>query len=201
VSRPVPHPFDAVYRGVPPWEIGRPQPEFVRLAAKGAIAGRVLDAGCGTGENALHLAGLGLEVVGVDASSVAIGKARAKARRRGSGAAFVHGDALELAGLGQTFDAAIDCGLFHTFGDRQRPRYAASLAAVLRPGGLVHLLCFSEYEPGDWGPRRVTQGEIRSTFAGAWEVEAIRAARFETLLGADPVRAWLATIRRRHARR
>jgi SAM-dependent methyltransferase len=37
----------------PPWDIGRPQPVFVRLADAGLLRGRLLDAGCGTGENTL----------------------------------------------------------------------------------------------------------------------------------------------------
>src|SRR5262245_37377454 len=60
-------PWDASYAGGPaPWDIGRPQPAIVRLAAEGAFAGAVLDAGCGTGDNALHIASLGLDVLGVD---------------------------------------------------------------------------------------------------------------------------------------
>jgi len=35
-----------------PWDIGRPQPAFVRLAEQGLLSGRVLDSGCGTGEQA-----------------------------------------------------------------------------------------------------------------------------------------------------
>jgi hypothetical protein len=58
-------PWDASYRDGPaPWDIGRPQPAIVRLASAGGIAGAVLDAGCGTGENTLHVASLGLSVLG-----------------------------------------------------------------------------------------------------------------------------------------
>lgn len=50
-------PWDASYHDGPaPWDIGRPQPAIVRLASEGKLAGAVLDAGCGTGENALHVA-------------------------------------------------------------------------------------------------------------------------------------------------
>jgi hypothetical protein len=50
-------PWDASYRNGPaPWDIGQPQPAVVRLASEGGFAGAVLDAGCGTGENALHIA-------------------------------------------------------------------------------------------------------------------------------------------------
>jgi len=54
-------PWDASYHDGPaPWVIGRPQPAIVRLASGGGISGPVLDVGCGTGENALHVASLGL---------------------------------------------------------------------------------------------------------------------------------------------
>src|SRR6202045_2441833 len=60
-------PWDASYhQGPAPWDIGQPQPAIVRLASEGGFAGAVLDAGCGTGENALHVASLGFSVLGVD---------------------------------------------------------------------------------------------------------------------------------------
>lgn len=59
-----------------PWDLGRPQPAIVRVAAAGAFAGAVLDAGCGSGENALHVATLGLPVLGVDVAETALAMAR-----------------------------------------------------------------------------------------------------------------------------
>ena len=56
--------FVSAYAGQAPWDIGRPQPAFV--AAAGRVAGRVLDAGCGTGENALFFAARGHPVTGID---------------------------------------------------------------------------------------------------------------------------------------
>ena len=62
--------FDSVYmQGVPPWDIGRSQPAFAELAERGLLAGRVLDAGCGTGEHALMAAALGLEATGFDVAA------------------------------------------------------------------------------------------------------------------------------------
>src|SRR6185312_4314520 len=86
--------FDAAYEGTPPWDIGRPQPAFVQLAETGRIQGRVLDAGCGTGENALHLAARGLDAWGIDASGKAIERAVGKAKTRALRSTFVVGDAL-----------------------------------------------------------------------------------------------------------
>ena len=65
--------WDASYHeGPAPWDIGRPQPAIVRLASEGGFAGPVLDAGCGTGENALLVASLGVSVLGVDVAETAL---------------------------------------------------------------------------------------------------------------------------------
>lgn len=82
--------WDASYLDGPaPWDIGEPQPAILRLAGEGAFAGAVLDAGCGTGENALHVASLGLHVLGVDVAETALSIAREKAAGRGIDAEFV----------------------------------------------------------------------------------------------------------------
>ena len=83
-----------------PWDTGRPQPAIRRLADEGAFAGAVLDAGCGTGENALHIASLGLQVLGVDVAETALSIAREKAAARGIDADFVVADAFHLDRLG-----------------------------------------------------------------------------------------------------
>jgi cyclopropane fatty-acyl-phospholipid synthase-like methyltransferase len=185
--------FESAYHGTPPWDIGRPQPAVVRLAETGQITGSVLDVGCGTGENILFLAARGFDTVGIDGAPTAIRKARAKAKARGLNVRFEIADALDLS-LTETFDTAIDSGLFHVFSDEDRPRFADSLARVVRPGGTYFLMCFSEREPGDWGPRRVTQAEIRSVFHAGWRVIAIEPSAFSTNGGA--AQAWLASIAR-----
>ena len=176
--------FEAAYRGTPPWDIGRPQPAFLHLAQTGRLQGRVLDVGCGTGEHALLAASLGLEATGLDAAPTAISRAQGKAHERHLAARFVVGDALELAALGERFDTVLDCGLFHVFADAERARFVDSLATVVVPQGHYYLLCFSEQQPGDWGPRRVSQAEIRASFAAGWRVEAIERATLEVTFGA-----------------
>jgi len=174
MERP-PHDFDASYASETPpaWDIGRPQPAFDRLAKAGNLVGSVLDAGCGTGEHALLAASLGHEVVGVDLSAKAIELAMTKAATGGVEARFLVADALRLVDLGEQFDTVLDCGLFHVFDDDERERYVDSLAAVVSPGGRYHMLCFSDRQPGDWGPRRVTRDELRAAFGEGWEVESI----------------------------
>jgi SAM-dependent methyltransferase len=191
-------PWDASYHDGPaPWDVGRPQPAVVRLAANGAFAGAVLDAGCGTGENALHLASLGLPVLGVDVAETALRIARAKAADRGIEVAFAVADALALERLGRRFATVLDCGLFHTFDGQERPGYVASLASVTEPGGTLYVLCFSDDGP-DPGPHPVSQHDLRAAFTpgAGWEVTAVDPERLLTRFHDDGAPAWLATIER-----
>jgi SAM-dependent methyltransferase len=188
--------FDVPYEGVPPWEIGRPQPAFLALADEGLIYGSVLDAGCGTGELTLELATRGHDSWGVDASRLAIQKATEKASSRGISATFRQGDALLLPELGRTFDTVVDCGLFHIFSDLGRERYLASLAKVMAPGGVLHVLCFSDQEPDRRGPRHISERELRHAFRRGWHVARVAEARFVSLFHPDGARAYLATIMR-----
>jgi SAM-dependent methyltransferase len=183
----------------PAWDIGRPQPVFVRLAERDLLAGRVLDSGCGTGENTLLAAAHGADAVGVDLSGRAIERARAKAAERGLAARFETGDVLRLGDLGLAFDTVIDSGVFHVFDDENRVRYVASLGSVLRPGGRCYLICFSDRQPGDFGPRRVSQDELRAAFGDGWDIASIEAAAFEinaAAFGITSAQAWLADIER-----
>jgi SAM-dependent methyltransferase len=192
-------PWDASYRdGSPPWDIGQPQPAVVRLASEGTFAGAVLDAGCGTGENALHVASLGLRVLGVDVAETALASAREKAAVRGVDAEFVVADALQLGRLGRLFDTVLDCALFHTFEGDERRTYVTSLASVTEPGATLYVLCFSDAGPGPCGPHPVGQEELRAAFdpAVGWNIGAIVPERLETTFHANGVPAWLATIER-----
>ena len=171
---------------------------FVRLADEGRLTGRLLDAGCGTGENALLAASRGADVTGIDVAPAAIARARAKASERGLTARFEVADALGLGRLSRTVDTVIDSGAFHVFGDDDRARYVASLAAVLRPAGTCYLMCFSDRQPGTWGPRRIRADELRAAFSDGWAVESITADTFQInpMDGTTQVQAWLAAIRR-----
>lgn len=193
--------FGSYYADRPPWDIGRPQEAFV--AAADLIGPRVLDAGCGTGDLAIWLAGRGHAVTGVDFLPGPIGQARAKAAAAGVAANFLVMDALAIGEIPERFDAVTDCGLFHTFDDARRSAYVAALAKLLEPGARVFILCFSPAEPGAHGPRRVSESELRAAFSAGWVVEAIDPARFAVVPGIPGAeftpggaRAWFARVRR-----
>lgn len=193
--------FETAYAGQAPWNIDGPQPALVEVA--GEIVGSVLDAGCGTGENALFLAARGHKVTGIDFIAEPIARARRKAAERGLTANFLVMDALALGHLPEVFDSAIDSGLFHVFSDDDRHRYVEGLATVVKPGGRLFLLCFSDAEPGEQGPRRITRDEIQAAFAKGWTIESLEPARFDVRPDMPDLpfspggpKAWRAVVRR-----
>jgi cyclopropane fatty-acyl-phospholipid synthase-like methyltransferase len=191
-----PEDFDGLYAGTPPWDIGRPQPAFLELAETGVVRGRVLDVGCGTGEHAMMASALGLEATGIDAASAAIAIAQGKAQDRGLATRFLVWNALQLAGLDEQFDTVLDCGLFHVLDDDDRAQFVDSVGAVVPTGGRYHMLCFSDRQAGDSGPRRVTKDEIRASFSNGWQEDSIEAAKIDINIDPNGAVAWRASITR-----
>jgi len=191
-------PWDASYRDGPaPWDTGRPQPAVARVASQGGFRGAVLDAGCGTGDNTLLIAALGLSVLGIDVAETALSMARARAAERDIEVAFATADAFHLEQVGRRFDTVLDSGLFHTFDATERPTYVGSLASVIEPGGTLYVLCFSDDGP-DTGPHPITEEELRTAFnpGDGWRIAALEPDRVETTYHDDGAPGWLATITR-----
>lgn len=193
--------FESAYAGQPPWEIGGPQKAFIEAADQ--ITGSILDAGCGTGENALFFASRGHKVTGVDFLAEPIRRAKEKAQTRGLPATFLVMDALHLKDLPEVFDNVIDSGLLHVFSDDDRRRYVAGLASVLKPGGRLFLACFSDEEPGEHGPRRISRRQIEESFADGWQIESIEPLRFEVRTDLKDIvfseggpKAWFVKVKR-----
>jgi ubiquinone/menaquinone biosynthesis C-methylase UbiE len=199
-GNPQHHRFQVAYEGNPAWDLGRPQKPYIEIADQ--ITGSVLDVGCGTGDNALFFAQRGQPVLGIDFVPFAIREARRKAEELGVNAEFLQMDALQLASLQREFNSVIDCGLFHVLSDADRHPYIQGLSRVTKNGGKVFLMCFSEKEPGNTGPRRIKRDEIRDAFADGWAVESLVPSQFEpnpasTEKFADGgPQAWFAVIRR-----
>jgi SAM-dependent methyltransferase len=193
--------FENFYAGPAPWDIGKPQECFVAIADQ--VTGPVLDAGCGTGEHALFFAAQGHQVVGVDFVPEAIQRARRKAAEQGLPVKFLVRDATALGDWAEHFATVIDCGLFHVFSDDDRRRYVQELSRVVKPGGRLFLMCFSDEEPGTEGPRRVSRQELYDAFARGWKIESVHPAQCEVhpeftecAFSKGGPKVWFAAIRR-----
>jgi cyclopropane fatty-acyl-phospholipid synthase-like methyltransferase len=165
------------------------------------IHGRVLDVGCGTGENALYFAAQGMSVLGVDVVPAAIEQARTKAEERGLPAVFFTGDLTApgpVALSEEKFDTVTDVGFFHALSDEHRAVWVRRLAGLLAPGGAYVMLCFSDKVPGAFGPRRISEAELTAAFtdeAGFSEL-TVEPAKLEAAVGPGEVDAWLVRARR-----
>ncbi|WUJ69279.1 class I SAM-dependent methyltransferase [Kribbella soli] len=191
-------PWDASYQDGPaPWEFGGPQPAVVQLVSEGAFRGTVLDAGCGSGDNALLIASSGVPVVGFDVAETALARAREKAVERGVDAEFVAADALQLDELGRSFDTILDSGLLHTFDAGERSQYVVSLASVANPGATLYVVCFSDEEP-DAVPHPISQNDLQTAFTAdsGWTIVSIEPRRIETRMHENGAPGWLAMVRR-----
>jgi SAM-dependent methyltransferase len=183
--------YERRYRGPtrPRWDKEGPT-AFVRaLHERGAITGPVLDAGCGTGENVLYLAGRGHEVIAVDAAPTAIKRARERAQARGLSVDFRLLDARQLGDLPERFNTVIDSGVFHVLGrEGDRIKYASALARVCNASAHVYLLAFRGGPLSDsWiagaarslirattgiGTHGVSRRELTTAFGSGWLVES-----------------------------
>ncbi len=188
--------FDPAYRGEstefgagtrPPWSLGEPQPEIATLIDQGKINGDVLDAGCGEAALSLHMAALGHNTVGLDASPTAITLARAEAARQGlTTASFEVADISDFssypAGTEGRFDTIVDSTLFHSMPVELRDGYQRSIVRAAKPGASYYVLVFAKTDEG--APANpVTEDELRDVVSKYWVIDEIRPARIHGNFG------------------
>lgn len=194
----MPHPDwnDSYAWDSPPWDTGRPDPLLTGFITAGRITpSRTLDIGCGTGTNALWLAGRGFDVLGVDVAPRAVEKAEAK-RTGATGCRFECLDFLVAPPPGP-FDFVFDRGCFHVFDEAEtRARFAMQVARLLGPDGVwLSIIGSTEGPARESGPPRRTAREVLSAIEPELELVELRAATLE--LPADPAAAWLCVARKR----
>ena len=185
------------YRHSPPWDIGAPQPEIVKLVENNEITtGKVLDIGCGLGYNSIFLAKKGFSATCFDLVSLAIKKGKLKAKEEKAQVDFLVGNALKLDEYfkQESFDAVIDSGLFHSLDDDERSLYAKQVKRVLVIGGGYFMLCFSDKEPGSEGPRRISRKEIEETFTGLLKINYIKEAVFASKYNPKGAKAYISSM-------
>jgi SAM-dependent methyltransferase len=166
------NPYPLLYRlGITPWEREQPPTPVVELSERYASRGRALDIGCGTGRDAVYLAGRGWSVTGVDSVAQALERARERAARADVEVRWVKGDVtrLQTLGIGDGFQVLIDRGCFHGLGDEERARCVRAVTEVAAPGARLALFAFQP-RPRGLGPRGVTADEITRRFGDDWDL-------------------------------
>ncbi len=180
-----------------PWYHPGLDPDFeAAIAARGLTGLRVLDLGTGPATQAIALAGRGFAVVATDIAASAIEKARTAARKAGVRIDFREDNILDTSLEAASVDLIVDRGVFHVLPPEARPRYVHEVHRLLRPGGLLLLKTFSDKEPGEYGPYRLSPGELRSCLAESFDLESLEDSVFQGPGGASP-RALFGVFRRR----
>jgi SAM-dependent methyltransferase len=179
-----------------PWDTGVPEPLLVEFVNAGGVGPSLtLEVGAGTRTNTIWLAEHGFDVLGVDVSSLAVEKARAKIEGRNLRCRFIASDFLAAPPPEGPFHFVFDRGCFHVFDDaEERARFAAHVAATLAPGGLwLSLIGSTEGPPRDVGPPRRSAREVALAIEPALEIVELRSAEFR---GHD-AKAWFCLSRQR----
>jgi 2-polyprenyl-3-methyl-5-hydroxy-6-metoxy-1,4-benzoquinol methylase len=184
--------WDEAYKSMPPWDLDHPQPTFQALINTN-IPGRVLDIGCGRGENAIMLAMNNYDVTGIDLAEAAISSAKAKTIERHVKVNFVVGNVLQMDHLFMEgeFDVVIDSGLFHAIMDEERHVFALQVWRVLKTGGKYFMLCFSDKELSEDGPIKLSKTEIEHTFTPFFKIIDIKDTTFDTRFDPSSRKAYL----------
>jgi SAM-dependent methyltransferase len=169
--------FRLFYRfGFTPWD-GHPLASSLRNLIEGngapaLPAGSALELGCGTGDNAIYLAGHGWDVTAVDFVRKPLDQARAKATAQNVDVRFEQADVTQLSssGVGSDFALITDNGCLHAMSDSDRDAYVREVSAVAAPDGRLLIIALP---PGvRRGVRGVDQAEIERRFATGWTLLA-----------------------------
>ena len=185
--------------GDTPWDIGKPDFNLIQTVTATPIKPcKALEIGCGTGDNAIWLSQQGFDVLGSDASEIAIEKAKEKALKANAECTFLVGDILRSRVEGAPFGFAFDRGCFHTVGsDRERMRFAKTVYAHLEEGSQWLSLVGNADEQRDGpGPPQRTARDIVNAVEPYFEILSLASGSFGSNRP-NPPRAWVCLMRKR----
>ena len=193
--------FKEHYRsGDTPWDIGKPDFNLIQTVTGLPIQPRkALEIGCGTGDNAIWLAGQNFDVLGIDSAELAIQKARGKALAAGVGCRFQVADIYNARIEGAPFGFAFDRGCFHIAGtDESRNNFAGRVGALLEGGGLwLSLVGSSDEQRGSRpGPPQRSARDIVNAVEPYFEMLSLVSGHFGSNAPQGP-KAWIALMRKR----
>ena len=185
-----------------PWDSGKPDVHLSRFIEDSKIAPcKTLEVGCGTGTNAVWLAGHGFEVVGLDISPVAIERAKEKASAAGVNCQFLAADFMKDRVPGGPFGLIFDRGCFHVFDEPRKQAQCARQVAELLEDDVIwlSLIVSTDGPDRDTGPPRISAEEIVAAAEPHFEILNLKSSTFDKDDLAH-IRAWVLHARRRKAR-
>jgi SAM-dependent methyltransferase len=193
--------WDDSYRGGkrPSWDAGRPSGELQRVVEKGIVSAcRAVDLGCGSGTDAIYLAGKGFDVTAIDIAPTALSQAEEKARQAGVSVRWLLADVLATPKL-EPFDFIFDRGCYHEVRINNANAYVETIRRLSHPGTRFLLLAGNPNElPLQYAPPQVAEEDIRADFSSLFDFEWLRETRFETINPSirGPL-AWSVMLRRK----
>ena len=192
--------FEERYRtGDTPWDHDTPDSNLIDMVSHRPIPKcKALDIGCGTGNNAIWLAGQQFVVTGCDISKTAIEIAREKASGSNIDGTFVVADFMESSIPGSPFGFVFDRGCLHSVGEaKERMQFAENVFSHLEAGGLWLTLAGNADEPErEVGPPQLTAGELVAAVEPCFKIVSLAAGHFGSNQ-TDPPRAWVCLMRKR----
>ena len=182
-----------------PWDSGRHDRSMAAaLAETGLESGRVLEIGCGTGSNAVWLAGKGFDVTAVDISTTAVERARKRGQESGVDVTWHVIDVLEDELPSGPFDLVVDRGCFHSMPETDdRVHFADTVRARLVEAGLwISLIGSTDGPEREKGPPRLSAREVTEIVEPRFEILSMKAGHFDS--DSDtPAPAWICVFRER----
>jgi len=186
--------------GDTPWDVGQPDFNLIEVVTQKPIPScKVLDIGCGTGDNSIWLARNHFQVIGTDTSDIALEKAKDKASRANVECNFMLVDFLRNKIEGSPFGFVFDRGCFHSFSsENNRRSFAKNVAAHLEEAGLWLTIVGNadEHRQGHGPPQR-TAVDIVLAVEPYFEILFLQSSRFGSN-HPNPPRAWRCLMQKRH---
>jgi len=174
--------WDSAYREGrrPGWDVGRPATELKKAVDGGTLVrGRAVVLGCGTGTNAIYLAGKGFDVTAIDIAPTALARAEKKAQEAGVKVRWLVADVLATPKL-QPFDVIFDRGCYHGVRRGNAKGYVETLRRLSHAGTQALILAGNANEARHYGPPRVKEEEIRGDFSELFDFQWLKEIKFDS---------------------